>query len=592
MTSEMTRDELSRAEVAAEKAKAEAAEAAAEAALASEIAELTREAAALPTAQKRLDLLIGATNAEAIVPRLSAEQLFFIIQGTGLSDALELVHLCSPDQFKSFIDLDAWDRDELSPAKVITWLRAAGTDADEERFERKLQALDIELVERVLQSSVRIWDLEETPDPEPAGEVFRSPEGKYLLEFLVEGVELSGLKRLVSALYARDPLQAARLIEAVRWELSAELTESAYRWRTARLSDLGFPDLEEALSYFAFIDPNAALAASPLPSPLGAIFAMSPDRHERRFWERALSRVDPAALDAIEGQTIALLNAVLVVDGVDPANTEAVEAALSRARDTLSLGLEQASGGDPDVGARLLATVPLKRLFQIGVSLALRLKFRLDRLARRTPLFMPGSREPILDAPYGQLMSALRRKRPLFIDWREDVDLDAPNCPPRAFRDLGDIARAEAWIAETEHLVELMAALGLDLDELGRRFVEAGIEEEGLFARHSTLYLTAIAREVTGLGFSFAPLPRDSVGDFGAAAFERLPNGQVALRPGFVELLAGKLRRRAVDFSPAHVETAARYSERLTHKLMADLAEPWALGTLDELLALPILVTR
>lgn len=559
-----------------------------------EAAALMRAAAALPSAKKRLDLLLDAADADEIVPRLPAEQLFFLIQGVGLSDALELVHLSSPEQFANFIDLDAWTRDDLAVQKVITWLRAAGTDADEARFEEKLAALDVELLERVLQSGLRIWDLEETPDPEPQGEVFRSPEGKYLLEFLVEGVEQAGLKRVISHLYARDPLQAARLIEAVRWELPTELTESAYRWRNARLSDLGFPDLEEALSYFAFVDPNAALPAARLPSPLDPIFALSRDALEHRFFERALALVPAAERPAIEGQLIALLNAILVVEEVDPASTEEVERALTHARDTLSIGLEKAAVGDPARGARLLSTVPLKRIFQIGVSLALKLKFRLDRVARRVPLSMPGARETLLDAPHGQLVAALRRKRPLFIDWPEGEEgaLDAPTVPRRAFRSLTDVARAEQWIAEIEQITDLMGALGLDLQFLQRQLVEAGLEEEGLFLRYSTLYLTAVAREVSGAGFAFAPLPRNRLADFGNAAFERRPDGAVALQPGFTELFTGKLRRRAVDFSPSHVETAARFAERLAQKLMADLAESWALGTLDAIDALPLLVTR
>lgn len=551
-------------------------------------------AADLPSAKKRLDLLLDAANADEIVPRLPAEQLFFTIQGVGLSDALELVHLSSPEQFMNFIDLGAWERDELSVPKVITWLRAAGTDADEARFEKKLAALDVEVLERLLQAGLRIWDLEETPDPEPQGEVFRSPEGKYLLEFLVEGVELAGLKRVVNLLFAQDPLQAARLIEAVRWELSAELTESAYRWRSARLSDLGFPDLEEALSYFAFVDPNAALPASPLPQSLAPIFSLSPDACAHRFFERALGLIPGTVRPAIEGQIIALLNAVLVVEGIDPGVPEDVEQALTRARDTLSLGLERAASGDPERGAHLLATVPLKRLFQIGVSLALKLKFRLDRLARRAQLIMPGAREPLLDAPHGQLFAALRHKRPLFIDWPEGEAgaMDAPTVPTRAFRDLADIARAEQWIAEIEQMVDLMCALGLNLKFLQRQLIEADLEEEGMFLRYSTLYLTAIAREVSGAGFAFAPLPRSRLADFGRAAFERRPDGQVALQPGFVELLAGKLRRRAVDFSPAHVETAARFAERLAQRLMAELAEPWSLGTLEGLPNLPLLLMR
>ncbi|MDR0965882.1 MAG: DUF6178 family protein, partial [Myxococcales bacterium] len=171
---EPTQALLTQADRAAKRAEEQAERAALEA-LEAKALVLMREAAALDSPKQRLDLLLDAADIDTLVPSMPAEQLFFMVQGVGLSDALELVHLSSPEQFVSFIDLDAWKRDELSVEKVITWLRAAGTDADDERFERKLAALDIEVLERMLQSALRIWDLEETPDPDPEGEVFRSP---------------------------------------------------------------------------------------------------------------------------------------------------------------------------------------------------------------------------------------------------------------------------------------------------------------------------------------------------------------------------------------------------------------------------------
>ncbi|MDR0966405.1 MAG: DUF6178 family protein, partial [Myxococcales bacterium] len=420
------------------------------------------------------------------------------------------------------------------------------------------------------------------------------PEGKYLLEFRVEGASLSGLKRVLNLLYAQDPFQAARLIEAVRWELSAELEESAYRWRAARLADQGFPDLEEALSYFAFVDPNAPVPTACAPAAFPPLFSLAPTNHGARFLDRALQLVPAEAREAIEGQLIALLNAVLVVDEVDPGAIEDVEQALERARDTLSLGLDKSASGDPRRGAELISTASLKRIFQVGVSLALKLKFRLDRFMRSHQLALPGAAETLLDAPHGHLVHAIRRKRPLFIDLPEGSDgaLDAPAPLLRAFRSMADVARADRWISEIEHIVDLMASLGLDLADLQRQLVEAGLEAEAPFLRYSTLYLTALAREASGAQFAFAPLPKTRLDDFGNEAFERRPDGQLALRPGFAELLAGKLRRRAVDFSPAHVETAARFASRLSQKLFDELAEPWSLGTLGALPVLPLLLTN
>ncbi|GEM_PF-262883 len=560
-------------------------------ALRAQASALMTAASGLPSARRKLDLMLDTPNLELVAPLLPAEQLFFIMQEVGLSDALELLHVCSPEQFRCFVDLDAWDGDTFVPAKAVAWLRAAGTDTREDRFSLKLDALDIEVTERLLQADLRIWDLEETEDPEPEGEAFRSPEGKYVIEYRCEGVELLGMKRLVESLYARDAFQAARLMEAVRWELPSELEESAYRWRNARLADLGFPDMEEALSYFAYVDPKAALPAMRPPRLLEPVFALSRDVLQNRFLERALAEVTAEKHETVEGQLVALLNAVLVVDKVAPGDVDAVEAALERARDTLSLGLEQAASGDIHAGARILETSSLKRIFQVGVSLALKLRFRLDRLARNRRLFLPGSSEALWDEPWASIFRAVRRRRPRFVDCRDlaEVPLDSPALPERAFRTPADLAAAEREIACMEQLTDLMDTLGFSVDSMSRVLREAGLESEAPFLRFSTLYLTAVAREAAGLGFAFEPFPLTSLSELMAEVFEKRPDGTPVLRPGFTELLEGRLRRRAVDFSPAHVASAARFSALILERLRDELAEPWALGTLGELRAFPML---
>src|SRR5205085_1201858 len=69
-------------------------------------------------------------------------------------------------------------------------------------------------------------------------------------------IDLAALRTLIGDLFARNPLEAARLIESTRWEVPTELEETAYQFRAARLEDLGFPQLYEAMKIFAFVDPE------------------------------------------------------------------------------------------------------------------------------------------------------------------------------------------------------------------------------------------------------------------------------------------------------------------------------------------------
>ncbi len=72
-----------------------------------------------------------------------------------------------------------------------------------------------------------------------------------MVEFMVDGTEYLAVRGILDDLYAEDAFMATRLLSAIQWEMPSELEETAHRWRTGRLADLGYPSLEEALSWFA-----------------------------------------------------------------------------------------------------------------------------------------------------------------------------------------------------------------------------------------------------------------------------------------------------------------------------------------------------
>ncbi|HYQ80837.1 MAG TPA: DUF6178 family protein, partial [Anaeromyxobacteraceae bacterium] len=349
--------------------------------------------------RRRLDVILGAPDPGALVRALPAEELYFLVRDLGLADAAELVQLASPEQFQTFLDLDAWRGSLPAPGRILPWLRAARSgalrsDAAAARWKEQLAALDPELLSLVLLDALRIHDLESDPDPEVAGDrILRTPEGRYVLEFLVEGADYAAVRALLDDLYAEDPLETARRLESVRWEMRSELEESALRWRSARLADLGYPDLEEALSWYA--RPPAAPAAEPgLPErPPGFFLA---EFRRGSLLDRAAERLGPGAAGRFERQLVAAANAALVADAVDPADLAAVRRSVESARALLELGLEAVAGSDDARAAEALAATPLKRLFQRGFGRLLELRWRAERLlgpggggTRQSPLLDP-----------------------------------------------------------------------------------------------------------------------------------------------------------------------------------------------------------
>lgn len=400
-----------------------------------------RAALARSRPQKRLDAVLSDPQAAEIVPRIPVEDLYYLVRGVGLPDAGDVLRLASPEQLQGCLDLDLWERDRLSSSRLLAWLEALA-ELPPSRLTRVVRALDAELMALVLARHARIYDLaagEGVADESPFV-VYRTPDHAFALE--LRAATTTGarvLERFVARLYDADPDLARSFLTEAKWATTAELEEESYRWRTARLADLGFPSFEDSLAVYRPTDParvaTPARAGAPSsavdPSALPAPFAES--LAEDSFLGLALAEVsDPERLAGLSAALVALLNHVLVADRIDPADLELVRETAARARDTVSLGLEHAAGADPARAAHVLVTTSVPELFRVGYTLTLELARRARSLERAAVV------EPALDA----LLAA----RPLY-----PCELDRPpSAGARPFRTLADVRAADRYLARLE----------------------------------------------------------------------------------------------------------------------------------------------
>lgn len=460
--------------------------------------------------KKRLEAILDTPDPEAFVRSLPAEDLFFTIQEIGHRDAGQLVALASPSQFRTFVDLDAWEGYEFSPERLSAWLRLAREEG-EEGFMRKLRALDIEVQELLIRKIVRVIDLEEDgePDEDFLGPVERTPEGRFLVVYPPEGPDFALAKGLIDELYGEDPFAAGRFLYAIRWELESELTETALRWRNARLADLGFPAPEEAASLYARVDLSA-----PLPPPAGVPdegpgFYLAP-RDGSTLLGRALDGLGPERRRSAELELVSVLNAALVADSIPPAELDLVRQAIEAVHATLSLGLERLAGADEERATEILESTALRRIFQIGFTLALELRWRADRLRRQLPLEIEGG-SFLPEGELGPRLSALFLRRPRYLAEGERI---------RAFSSLAEIAETSAALDEIEALGRAFQRAGLEV-ESAREAVLSAWGEAGLArVRYSDLFVTRLARELVGLEPSWQALPAERLQDAARALFD------------------------------------------------------------------------
>jgi hypothetical protein len=194
------------------------------------------------TVKQRVDQILSAPNAEHLVQTLSPIEYTILLKETPELRP-QLLQLAQPQQIRLVLDLDCWDRDVMQTQRVLEWLedlQRSGTEV----FAQTLLELDPEFLVFFLQQFVRIQGaLPSEEDIEPIHYDEALTNELYRTEFIDPQSPLNDrLQRLLSFLRLADLDLYHKLMQAAMWEQTGELMEWAYRWKSGRLQDEGFPD--------------------------------------------------------------------------------------------------------------------------------------------------------------------------------------------------------------------------------------------------------------------------------------------------------------------------------------------------------------
>ncbi len=539
---------------------------------------------------RRADALADAPDLAAAVRALPGDELYYVLHEVGLREGGDLLACATAEQLQVVLDFALWERDQLDPDSLADWLEAIAA-APIESIGAWIAGIDTELVGLILRRTARIYDVsQEGPPEEPEGTFYPTPDRLFVLDVLPIGPaadaapDASGdcagvVIRIVDALYRTDQNLARRLLVGARAESDAELEEMSYRWRQARMADLGFADYYEALEVYRELDPASvqlgeatapATGAAGGPVTEGAALRIPTALAERMRdterspFARAAQRL--AAGDEIEGLRAALVtltNRVLAADRVSPGDDEAVPAVLERLAATLDIAIDRVAPGDDDRGAQALRTIPLVQLFRLGVTLIGKLR-RLGLALRREGPFGPRGwalAEPD-DAVVLTAVTRLRSMFPRLLD-------TPPTAGERPFRSLADLARAAAAIERAAVAQAMLRGLGVtpadiatDGELLGAAAIDDAALDVGLLAR--TALVGRLAGPLPGRETPFAALVPSDV-----AAFEAM----LLQTRGGPPRLSPALAARATDILTAATPPAlAVAGQAVTARWLASLA--------------------
>ncbi len=433
---------------------------------------------ALPAGEpiEQIDALLSRSDAEEHIKTLNPHTLFRLIKEAGFDQGMDLIPYASPDQLQIFVDLDCWAKDRIDTGRMSTWLSVLVAEADDEHFQRALRDLDPEVTALFFKKNfVAVEVIEEDQIPEGMPEnVELSPDNAYALVY-PEDEDLSGLMRaLVDRLYFVDQGLAWALFEAVRWELTSEMEETAYKFRTSRLEEYGFVERIEALDVYSTVDPvdfrqrweSGELEEKPVldpPSTIEVPTVIKDNLNDEFFFFAILDSIDdPAQLKRLSAELVSLSNRSMVADGIEPGEIETGREVIRRTAGLLSLGLHFVARTEPEAARRALETIPLRSLFRVGHSITANLQQKARTLEDRPTLsLIEGVPYSLLNPDETALFEGLADLRPTFGRDRETFEIfrHQDQIDLAALR-IGMVAFKQLWLfGVTDNTVEDLANL-------------------------------------------------------------------------------------------------------------------------------------
>ena len=314
--------------------------------------------------EARTEFLMLVERPEEVVPLLPEAELVHTVRAGGMTEAAWLLEIATPEQRVACFDLDCWDGQELVVTRVQEWLDAL-IEAGRPTLVKALGEIDLELLILALraESQIAVVAKEDTP---PDG--WFTPDG--VVYFGVESDKSPHRVYEIAQSLAEDSSALYWLmVYGALFESPAECEEEALRWRTARLSDLGFPDRDQAMRAYRPLEAERVTDWTPPAESSELVAAVSLPRQLRgSLLGEALAKLPESKASDVLGYVLGVANSLAVADGLSLSEPESVPRALEKAVRGIDAGLRELARARNQPPERILErTAPLD-LFRVAAT--------------------------------------------------------------------------------------------------------------------------------------------------------------------------------------------------------------------------------
>ncbi len=376
------------------------------------------------TGKERIELLYLSDRFNSLVQAMPAAEILFTYEEVGMDVALPILAATNHEQFTFLTDLSCWNKDEINPGALVDWLQILA-ECGEEKIQQWLAKVEPEWLILILKSLVNIYkcdDEGEPPDIPDANNLY-TIDGLYYFEFL-DSKSIDSLQNILSIFRDEDPDGFRGIMEAAIWTDLREMEIYASHFRQSRMSEWGFPELDEAVEIYQYFTPSerkkvvrelekglsewAELSSAPhYPIKL---------QHGTGFLSICLKHVDDGKrMTRFSQELVLLANKVQVADGMENLGAlENVRLASKKAIGYVTLGLAELSANDPLKAAELIGRVHTERLFQVGFSQVEDVARKARQLAEQVGLAENARALDRLDSRDREIFDGLLKPQPKF----------------------------------------------------------------------------------------------------------------------------------------------------------------------------------
>ncbi len=504
----------------------------------------------------RKKLILSSPYAKQLTQMLPEQEIYISLKEVGFADALPIFSLLSPEQIQYLNDLEVWEKDDFNAPHSLELFKII-LQCGEEKSAEWLKTVDPEILVLTLQEYgwVTKFDVTNEEMDEADQPPHFSFDGFYRFHPREDKFRPI-LESIVRILQDRHPDQYGMIMESVYQDSHAEIQEEALRFRSSRLSEKGIPDFDHACEIYiplsdeqfqkTAVEIPAAEKTKQLPTALYPLRWLPADS----LLHRALRTLtDHPETDRIRLELATIGNKILVADGMEPKDLEALKYSLKKSAGFLSIALEYLTGNNTEQAASWLTKTWMHFLFRLGYNQIYKLVKKAHSLQNKTRFKWIDKYLYLADSPLEETMRGLLRSRPLFYEGQNEKD----SFGFREFRDMKDIGITAERLAVIEALANLFIEdLSLPPERIKTICQAGGLADQLDIIKWSQILQTIWAQQTLTGEPKFQILSSADVQAFLKIAFEvDSDGGSKTLSPHFRQTLTNWTLERMDTLNPS-----------------------------------------